>query len=68
MLASGGHINHIGDEIAAFDTGDPKVVYPAGGGMDWILVTAFLVLQITAVTYVPIRLVRKLRRRRALRP
>jgi hypothetical protein len=36
--------------------------------MDWILVTAFLVLQIVAVTYVPIWLLSNLRRRRALRP
>lgn len=66
-LASEGHINHLRDETAAADTGDPKVVYPGEGGTDWILLTAFMVAQAVTVTYVPIRLPYILRRRRALR-
>jgi hypothetical protein len=66
LLASEGHINHLRDETAAADTGDPKVVHLAEGGTDWVLLAAFMV-QAVAVTYVPIRLPCILRRRRALR-
>jgi hypothetical protein len=67
LLASEGHVNHVGDETAAADTGDPKVVYPGEGGTDWIFLTAFMVAQVVTATYVPIRLPCLLRRRRALR-
>jgi len=63
LLASGNHVSHVGDEVAAVDAGDPKVVYPSGGGTDWILLTALLAAQATAIICVPVYLLRKLRRR-----
>ena len=39
-LPAKGHINHLRDETAAADTGDPKVIYLAEGGTDWILLAA----------------------------
>jgi hypothetical protein len=62
LLASEGHINHLRDETAAADTGNPKVVYLAESGTDWILLTAFMVAQAVTVIYVPIRLPCILRR------
>ena len=62
-LASGTQVSYVGDGVAAVDTGDPKVVYPAGGGTDWIWLTAVLAAQATAIICVPIYLARKLRRR-----
>ena len=63
LLASGTQVSYVGDDVAAVDTGDPKVVYPAGGGTDWIWLTAVLAAQATAIICVPIYLARKLRRR-----
>jgi len=62
-LASGTQVSYVGDGVAAVDTGDPKVVYPAGGGTDWIWLTAVLAAQAIAIICVPIYLARKLRRR-----
>ena len=56
-------MSYVGEGVAAVDTGDPKVVYPAGGGTDWIWLTAVLAAQATAIICVPIYLARKLRRR-----
>ncbi len=67
LLASGGHIRQAGDQVPAIDTGDPKVVYPAGGGADWILITVIMALEIAAMIYVPVYLIRKFRRRAAAR-
>ena len=62
-LASGTQVSYVGAGVAAVDTGDPKVVYPAGGGADWIWLTAVLAAQATAIICVPVYLARKLRRR-----
>lgn len=67
LLASGGHIHQVGDQVPAIDTGDPKAVYPVGGGADWILITVIMALEIAAMIYVPIYLIRKFRRRVAAR-
>jgi hypothetical protein len=62
LFGSGNHISHAGDQAAAIDTGDSKVVYPAGGGTDWILLTGLLAAEIATMIGVPIYLFRKLRR------
>jgi len=64
LLASGNQVSHAGEVVAAVDTGDPKVVYPSGGGTDWILLTAVLAAEATAIVCVPLYLMRKLKRRR----
>jgi hypothetical protein len=43
LMASGGDVHAVGDESRAVDTGDRAVVYPPGGGQDWLFTTAFLV-------------------------
>lgn len=44
--ASGGHVNHIGQQAPALDTGDEQLVYPSGGGWDWLIVLALILAEI----------------------
>lgn len=47
--ASGGRVEHIGQQVPALDTGDDKLVYPPGGGWDWLLVPALILAEVIGV-------------------
>ena len=70
-LGSGNSVNHVGQQVAALDTGDWATVYPAGGGSEWILDTIFLLLTLAALGYwsvkVPVAALRNRRRDTAAR-
>lgn len=47
--ASGGQVDHIGQQVAALDTGDKQLVYPPGGGWDWLIVLALILAEVGGV-------------------
>jgi hypothetical protein len=51
LLASGGDASFAGDVVAAQDTGDRAVVYPANGGWDWLLTSAFVALAVGVIIH-----------------
>jgi hypothetical protein len=61
-LADGGHVTTLGDQESVRYEGG-QVVYPAGGGPDWLLNTVMLVAGIAALAYWVFLLVRMLARR-----
>jgi uncharacterized membrane protein len=63
-LASGAADVSLGQSVPAVDTGNRVVVYPVGGGWDWLIVTVLdIAVLVLAVVWV-LALRRKLRRRR----
>ncbi|GIH19674.1 hypothetical protein Raf01_78460 [Rugosimonospora africana] len=46
--ASGGHVDHIGQPVPALDTGDKQLVYPPGGGWDWLVILVLILAEIGA--------------------
>jgi hypothetical protein len=64
-LADGHRETHVGQRIRAVDTGGDTVVYPAGGGSDWLDDTVAIAASIcTLVVWTVVMLTRILRRRR----
>ncbi|GEM_PF-5470397 len=59
---------HAGRDPAAIDVGSHSEVYPAGGGPDWIYVSALLALEGAAGIYLVISLLGEIRRRISPRP